>query len=106
MARLLQIDVKSPENEPVRSRKFINGFFNLKIAIFSTAFVLGNRSMCLSLLYICSRTAFPIASTLMLPESILTFSMSGHRLDNIVLCHFPQKIRGSGCFDINHLHYV
>lgn len=50
MARLLQIDVKSPANRLVRSREFINGFFDRKIAIFSTALVLGNRSMRLFLL--------------------------------------------------------
>ena len=64
LARLLQMDVKSPENQAVRSRKYINGIFDLKIAIFSTALVLGNRSMCLFLLYISSRTYFPIVSTL------------------------------------------
>lgn len=34
MARLLQIDVKYPSNCSVRSRKYINGIFDLKIAIF------------------------------------------------------------------------
>ena len=63
VARLLQMDVKTPENQSVRSRKYINGFYTLKIAIFSTALVLGNRSMCLFLLYISRRTDFPIVST-------------------------------------------
>ena len=63
LARLLQMDVKTPENQSVRSRKKIYGFFDLKIAIFSTAHVLENRSMCLFLLYISRRTDFPIVST-------------------------------------------
>lgn len=59
-----QISGKLSKNQPVRSRKYIYGFSRLKISIFSTANVLGNRSMCLSLLSISSRTYFPIASTL------------------------------------------
>ena len=46
-----QIIGQSTENQPVRSRKHIHSLFDLKIAIFSTALVLGNRSMCLFLLY-------------------------------------------------------
>ena len=46
-----QIIGQSTENQPVRSRKHIHSHFDLKIAIFSTALVLGNRSMCLFLLY-------------------------------------------------------
>ena len=34
MARLLQIDVKSPPDWAVRSREYIKDFFDLKIAIF------------------------------------------------------------------------
>ena len=45
-----QIIGQSTENQSVRSRKHIHTHFNLKIAIFSTALVLGNRSMCLFLL--------------------------------------------------------
>ena len=46
-----QIIGQSTENQPIRSRKHIHSLFDLKIAIFSTALVLGNRSMCLFLLY-------------------------------------------------------
>lgn len=50
LARLLDIDVKNPPDCPVRSREFINGCFDFKIAIFTTALVCGNRSMCLIVL--------------------------------------------------------
>lgn len=46
-----QISAKFPDNQSVRSRKHIHSHFHLKIAIFSTVLVLGNRSMCLFLLY-------------------------------------------------------
>ena len=64
MARLLQIDVKNPPDRAVRSRKYINGIFDFKIAIFSTALVLGNRSIWLSLLINMEPANPPIASIL------------------------------------------
>ena len=64
MARLLQIDVKNPPDRAVRSRKYINGIFDSKIAIFSTALVLGNRSIWLSLLINMEPANPPIASIL------------------------------------------
>ncbi len=45
-----QLIGQSTEKQSVRSRKHIHSHFDLKIAIFSTALVLGNRSMCLFLL--------------------------------------------------------
>ena len=71
-------------------------------------------------LFICGLTESPIASrlrsegispksivsTLMLPKLIFTFAMSRHRFNDSISHHCPQKIRGSGCFNINHLHHI
>lgn len=104
--------------------EFIKGFFGLKNRHFLTALGLGNRSLCLFLpeykhphrSFNRLKTSFwgnmseklwiPVASTLMLPEPILAFSVSGHRLNDSMFHHFLQKIRSSGCFNINRLHYV
>ena len=48
----------------VRSVELIHSVFDLKIAIFTTSLVLGNRSTPLILLNICKRTDFPIVSRL------------------------------------------
>ena len=43
-----------------------------------------------------------IASTLMLPEAILSFTMSGHRFNDALLCHFTQQSRASCRFQAKH----
>ena len=45
MAQLPQVDAKIAANQSVRSREFINGFFRLKIAIFSTASTLHSEGI-------------------------------------------------------------
>ena len=45
---------------------------------------------------------FPIHSTLLLPEAILAFSVSGHRLNDPVLCHFTQQGSASCRLQIKH----
>ena len=77
MARLLQIDVKYPQNCSVRSRKYVNGIFGLKNAIFTTANVLGNRSTSTALLIIWSHPDLSIVSR---PRSDGT-SLKSHRLN-------------------------
>jgi len=99
-----QIIRQSSENQSVRSREFIKCFFDLKIAIFTTALVLGNRSMRLFLLYkqphifpnrlktslwgnMSENLWFPIASTLLLPKPDIQCSlfspMSGFSILNV-----------------------
>jgi hypothetical protein len=79
VARLLQIDVKYPQNCSVRSRKYVNGIFSLKNAIFTTANVLGNRSTSTALLIIWSHPDLSIVSRLR-SEGI---NLKSHRLNPI-----------------------
>lgn len=72
-----QIIGQSTGNQSVRSRKHIHCHFDLKIAIFSTALILGNRSKSLLLLIICSPGKTPIASRLRSAGTIL----KSHRLN-------------------------
>lgn len=81
VARLLQIDVKYPQNCSVRSRKYVNGIFSLKNAIFTTANVLGNRSTSTALLIIWSHPDLSIVSRLC-SEGI---NLKSHRLNPISL---------------------
>ena len=124
MARLLQIDVKYPQS-PGKIVPFVRG--NLSKRVFALkhtyscpcSFAEIGQQPCFYL-FICGLTESPIASrlrsegispksivsTLMLPKLIFTFAMSRHRFNDSIFHHCPQKIRGSGCFNINHLHHI